>query len=277
MHLQSEGVKSKFNGVSADDYPDLPEEPKNLESFEIDPNVFNNLISSVGYSAALDDNRPIFTGIFLSYDGKELTAAASDGFRLSEAKVDLKSDASKFTVVIPAKTLLDVARVYVESESPITISLDENENLVLFKQDETVIATRIIDGEYPDYNRIIPQENNISAKFNVPQLLEAVKLTDIFAKEADGAIVMKIDPKGKFVISATAQDTGEHKSDVKVEVTADEPAEIGFSSKFLLDFLNNVKSEEINLQTNGSASPCVFRPEGLDAYIHIIMPMQITG
>ena len=154
----------------------------------------------------------------MDFDGKTLTLAASDGFRLSETKLAPNNTGDKFQAVIPAKTLMDVARVYADGDDPITFSLDKNDNLVIFKQNDTVIATRILDGDYPDYKKIIPEKTATKAEFFSHEFAEAVKLTDIFAKEADSALLLRISPKGFIEITATAQEAGEHKSKFKAEV-----------------------------------------------------------
>jgi len=276
LHIKSDITKSKFNGVSAQDFPDLPEEKNDLEAIEISPQAFYDAISAISFCASLDDSRPVFTGIYMDYDGKEITMAASDGFRLSETKIKTESKGDKFTVVMPAKTLNDVSRVFSDSESPITFTLDKNDNLAMFKQDDTLVATRILDGEYPDYTKIIPEKTSTSAEFLTQEFSEAVKLTDIFAKEADSALLLKIDPKGFIEVAASSQETGEHRSKFKAEVEAEKEIEIGFNSKYLLDFLNNIKSEKIVIKTDGESSPCIFEPVEMQNYIHIIMPMQIN-
>jgi len=257
LHISSDITKSKFNGVSAEDFPDLPEEKKDLKTLEFNPQEF--------YS------------IYVNFDGEVMTLAASDGFRLSETKLKPNNKGDKFVVVIPAKTLMDVARVYADSDHPITFSLDKNDNLAIFKQNGTLIATRILDGEYPDYAKIIPDKTTTKVEFFSHEFSEAVKLTDIFAKEADSALLMKIHPKGTVEITATAQEAGEHKSKFKAEVESEEVVEIGFNSKYLLDFLNNIKSEKMVVRTNGRSAPCIFEPVDFENFVHIIMPMQING
>jgi len=277
LHISSDITKSKFNGVSAEDYPDLPEEKADLQSLELSPQDFYQAVSAVSFCASLDDSRPVFTGIYMNYDGSVITLAASDGFRLSETKLKPLNKKEKFVVVIPAKTLTDVARVYTDNVSPITFCLDKNDNLAIFKQNDTIIATRILDGDYPDYTKIVPTTTSTKAEFFAHEFLEAVKLTDIFAKEADSALIMKINPKGFIEITATAQEAGEHKSKFKAEVESAEALDIGFNSKFLLDFLNNIKSEKLTIRTNGRSAPCIFESTELQNYLHIIMPMQING
>ncbi len=276
LHITSDITKSRFNGVSAQDFPDLPEEKANLEVLEFDPQAFYNAVSSVAFCASLDDSRPVFTGIYVNFDGTTMTLAASDGFRLSETKLVSNNKGGKFTVIIPAKTLMDVARVYTDSESPISFTLDENDNLVLFKQEDTLIATRILTGEYPDYTKIIPENTTTRAEFFSNEFLEAVRLTDIFAKEADSSLLLKINPKGSIEITASSQETGGHRSKFDADVESEDAVKIGFNSKYLLDFLNNIKSEKLVIRTNGESSPCIFEPSEMENYLHIIMPMQIN-
>jgi len=276
LHISSDITKSRFNGVSAQDFPDLPEEKDDLEVLEFEPQTFYNAVSNVSFCASLDDSRPVFTGIYVDFDGEDMTLAASDGFRLSETKLKPNNKGAKFTVIIPAKTLMDVARVCTDSTSPITFSLDKNDNLVIFKQEDTLIATRVLNGEYPDYTKIIPENTTTSAEFFAHEFLEAVKLTDIFAKEADSALLLKINPKGSIEITASSQETGGHKSKFNADVDSKETISIGFNSKYLLDFLNNIKSEKLVIRTNGNSSPCIFEPMELENYTHIIMPMQIN-
>ena len=276
LHVSSESTKSKFNGVPSDDFPDLPEEKKNLETIKIDPQKFYKAVSNVAFCASIDDSRPVFTGILVNFDGKKIILAASDGFRLAEAKMDVESKGSPFKIIIPAKTLIDVSKVFSDIDKPIKFTLDQNENLAMFSQEDTLIATRIIDGDYPDYTKIIPDKTSTNLNFTSQEFMEAVKLTDIFAKN-DSAVIMKIDPDGFIELSASAQEAGEHLSKKKAEIGNAEKVQVGFNSKFLLDFLNNIKHEKISIMTNGSSSPCLFKPTQEDEdYIHIIMPMQIN-
>jgi len=145
-------------GRQGEDFPDLPEEKTDLETLEFNPMEFYNAVSLVSFCASLDDSRPVFTGVYLNFDGETLTLAASDGFRLSETKLKADKKGDEFIAVIPAKTLMDVARVYADGEDPISFSLDKNDNLVMFKQNDTVIATRILDGEYRQYENDIQFE-----------------------------------------------------------------------------------------------------------------------
>ena len=274
LHLSSDKTKSKFNGITADEYPELPTFPKDSKAIELDPKVFADAISFVAFASGTDDSRPIFSGVYLKCDGKLLTIACTDGFRLSEKLLELGKKCEPFSAIIPAKTLLEVSRVFASSAEPLLFALNGNENLALFKSEDTTVATRIIDGEYPDYKKIIPQEKTLSADFSTADFIEAVKLTNVFAKEGNNAIKVRFDPSGVIRIMSLSEEAGEHVSELSGEIDGD-MVEIAFSSKYLLDYLNNIKTETITFVTKGNVAPCIFKSGIHPNFIHIIMPMQI--
>ncbi len=272
--ISSKNTKSKFNGSSAKDFPELPSFPKKTKGLEIDPNVLDEVIGVVAFASGMDTSRPIFTGIYLDYSKDKLVVTSTDGFRLSEKTVKIKGSIDDFRVVIPAKTLVEVAKIFSSSLEPIEFTLNQDENLALFKAEDTLIATRILDGDYPDYKKIIPSEHIIKASFDTLEFIEAVRLTDIFAKEGNSTIKIRFDPEGKIKITSLSEETGQHESNMSAEIEG-KLVEIAFNSKYLLDFLNNVKSEKIDFSSNGNLSPCTFKPDSQKDFIHIIMPMQI--
>ena len=205
-----------------------------------------------------------------------MVLAATDGFRLSEKSITVgKSDAKKFTALIPAKTLAEVSKVFASSTSPLKMVLSENENLALFSSEDTTIATRIIDGQYPDYKKIIPSTATVKAVFNSGEFLEAVRLTTVFVKEGtNNTIKLRVDPEGLIKISSLNNETGTHESEIPAE-TEGEMLEIAFSSKYLLDFLNNVKGEKINMEASSNSTACIFKTDKTEDFLHIIMPIQL--
>lgn len=272
--INSKNTKSKFNGSSAHDFPELPTFPKKSKGLELDPTILNEVISLVAFASGTDSSRPVFTGVSITFSKGKLTFAATDGFRLSEKIISVKSDAEDFSVVLPAKTLSEVAKIFSSSSEPIQFTLNQDENLALFKSEDTLIATRILDGQYPDYKKIIPTEHVVKADFNTIDFFEAVRLTDIFAKEGNNTIKVRFDPEGKIKITSLSEETGQHESIFAAEIEG-ELVEIAFNSKYLLDFLTNIKSEKIEFLSNGNVSPCLFGPDNQKDFIHIIMPMQI--
>jgi len=274
LNLKAEHTESKLNGVSSEDYPDLPTISDKTKPIELNSKEFSKTVNLVSYAAAIDDSRPIFTGIYLDFNLDTLTIAASDGFRLSQVKMEIPEHKDKFSIVIPAKTLTDVVRVF-NSDQPLEFALDKNSNLAIFKQDDTFIATRMIDGAYPDYEKIVPTKGKYKVTFDAVKFLEAVKLTNIFAKESDNAVSIKLNPKKKKIeFSSNAQEMGEHLGEIEAEVEIPDKVEIEFNSKYLIDFLNNTKVETITMTSAGNITPCKFTATEFKNFFHIIMPIQ---
>ena len=273
--IKSDKTKTKFNGVNAQDYPQLPTIPTDKKALEIDPRILENIAQMITFSAGTDTSRPVFTGIFLQFEKNNLIVAATDGFRLSELKVKVEHDIGKTSVLIPAKTFSEIARIFSNTEEKVKIYFNDTDNLLLFVAEDTMVATRILDGQYPDYKKIIPKEHILEATFSTEDFAEAVKVTSIFAKEANNTIKVKFDPVEHTVkVSSLAETSGENESIIQASVEG-ELLEVACNSRYLVDFLNNIKGSMVELKTNGAAAPCLITvPEHKD-FIHIIMPLQI--
>lgn len=277
LHITSDKTKSKFNGVNPNDYPQLPSIPEGLKHINIDPKELDEAVSLVSFAAGTDSARPLFTGVYLNYSSKDnkLTIAAIDGFRLSEKIINVKGDADDFSCIIPAKTFSEVSKIYSTSLEPIKLILNDKENLALFESSDTLIATRLLDGDYPDYKKIIPGEHVLSAEFLEEDFQEAVKLTNIFAKEGQNTIKIGFDTdKDKIKVVSLASESGENESILEGELEG-ESLDIAFNSKYLLDFLNCVKTNKIHLETNGATSHCVLTTDTHKDFLHIIMPVHL--
>jgi DNA polymerase-3 subunit beta len=279
LHITSQKTKSKFNGNNSSDYPELPSFSDKLKFVSIDPKLFNDAVSMVAFASGSDSTRPIFTGVNVIVTGNKLILTSTDGFRLSEKSINVEGSKDKnakdISTIIPAKTLLEVAKIFSSSLEPIKFALNEEENLALFKAEDTFVATRTIDGNYLDYKRIIPSGHVLKAFFSAGDFLEAVRLTNIFAKEGNCTLKIRFDPKqGVIKVASLSEEMGEHESQLNAELEG-ELLDIAFNSKYLLEFLGNVKTERICFTTNGNVAACVLKPEEYADFLHIIMPLQI--
>lgn len=276
LHISVERTNSKFNGVDASEYPDLPVMDEKKVVLELNPQAFSVAVLSVAFAAAIDESRPVLGGLLLKYSKGVLTVVSADGFRLSEKVLKIGGKAEDFSVVVPAKTLIEVARIFGSVEDPIKFVLDAESNLALFSSGDVLVATRILEGEYPDYKKIIPSGSILTAGFSSSNLLAAVRLTSVFAKAGDVSNVIKIsfDPSGLVKIRSSSKEVGENNSEFEAEVKG-EPLEVAFNAKYLLDFLNNVKFENLLFESNGAIAPGVLKSAEDENYLHIIMPVRI--
>jgi DNA polymerase-3 subunit beta len=276
FHIQSPASKSKFNSINAADFPELPEPKIEEHLLEFDPKFLQEIMSLVGFASGTDTSRPIFCGTLLKYEDDKLTIASTDGYRLSEKVVGIKSTKDSFSAVIPTKTLQEVVRIFSKAPTNIRFAFSEDENQVMFLSGDTFVSTRILDGQYPPYKQIVPTDTNLSATFPLEPFLEAVRLTSVFAaSEGNNAIKIVVDPEKECIrVVSLVEEIGAHESEIPAQVEGP-LTEIAFNVRYLLDFLNNIKGETLTLKTSGNIAPCVFETDTQENFIHIIMPIQI--
>ncbi len=217
----------------------------------------------------------MLTGIKVIEEGDKTLFVATDGYRLSLHKVDLTI--SKLSgAIIPAKALLEMVKLCSEEkeEKEIKVGL-AGEHQAGFVVGDTTLLTRLIDGEYPNFERIIPKAFTTRALIEKEPFLQAVRSAAIFARDNANIIRMKLD-KQKIVVSANAAQIGKNAVELGAKIDGD-GGEIAFNSRFLLDFLTNFSEEEFLFEMTGSLNSGVFRPVKDDASLHIIMPVRVTS
>lgn len=267
-------TKTKFNGMSSIEFPEIPS-PNNPKSYlEINPKVLNTLVSQTGFSSSADVTRPVLTGTLIDFTDGKLSFVTTDGFRLSEKTHFIEGDYSNFKVVVPTKTIQDVAKIFLNNDENISIIFNTDDNLVFFESSNISVGVRVIDGVFPDYKRIIPSSKSISVFFKGNDLREAVKLTSIFSKDSNSSVKIELTDIGTLKVYTSSEESGEHVSEFEAQIEGD-PLILSFNSKYLNDFLNNIKSEDVYFESNGGVTPVVFKSNELENFLHIIMPMKL--
>ena len=267
-------TKTRFNGMSSIEFPEIPT-PNNTKSYlEINPKILNSLVSLTSFSSSADVTRPVLTGTLIDFTDGILSFVTTDGFRLSEKTYTIEGEFSNFKVVVPTKTLQDVSKIFNNNEQNISLIFNSEDNLVFFQTNNIWVGVRVIDGVFPDYKRIIPSAKAITVNFKSEDLREAVRLTSIFSKESNSSIKIELTDIGTLKVFTSSEDSGEHISEFESFIEGD-PLILSFNSKYLNDFLNNIKSDELYFESNGGVTPVVFRSKELENFLHIIMPMKL--
>ncbi len=267
-------TKTKFNGMSSIEFPEIPN-PNNSKSYiEINPKILNRLVSHTSFSSSTDVTRPVLTGTLIEYSDKNLSFVTTDGFRLSENTHSIDGDFSNFKVVVPTKTLQDVSKIFSNNEESVSLIFNPDDNLVFFQGNNVCVGVRVIDGTFPDYKRIIPSAKSLSASFKGNDLREAVRLTSIFSKDSSSSIKIELTDIGTLRVFTSSEESGEHVSEFEAQIDGS-PLILSFNSKYLNDFLNNIKTDEIFFESNGGVTPVVFRSNEIENFLHIIMPMKL--
>ncbi len=208
-----------------------------------------------------------------SFDKKILKIVATDSYRLSEKKVTLNESISNTKqIIIPAKTVSEIQRVLNDEEGMVDIKVGESQ--ILFHTKNVDIIARLIDGNFPDYKKIIPNQYSTRAIVAKDKFTAVVKSASLFARESGNNIKIYFDPKGKIIVSTQASQVGDNTSQVEASIEGTE-GEIAFNARYLLDVLSVIKSNKIIIETSGKLKPGVIKPEGKDDYVHIIMPLSV--
>ncbi|MDX1613950.1 MAG: DNA polymerase III subunit beta [Candidatus Promineifilaceae bacterium] len=278
LHLSSARTEANIKGIDAEEFPLVPESGE-IGRLSIGAETLRTMINQVAFAAATDDTRPTLTGVLTRISGRELIMAATDGFRLSVRSVELPADAEQdLEVIIPARALMELARIIDEDVEEIHISMPEGRNQVIFEMENLVLVTQLIDGNFPDYNPVIPKRFQTRAVLNAGEFAKACKLAEIFAREASHTARVKIKPgnemmPGYATISATSSETGDNVAQIDASVEGGE-IEIAFNVRYMSQVLNVIGTPQVAVETTRSNEPGVVKPVGEEGYVHIIMPMH---
>ncbi len=276
LKITSPKAEAVFGGMSAQEFPQIPQgEEKN--SLLLDVTQLSKAVSQVCFAAAIDETRPVLEGVFWQFDQDGYQMVATDGYRLSLKKITSKQVVKKETsFLIPARSLLEVTKLI--QEDKLKVSLDKKQSQAVFiipRRLKAILSSRLLSGEFPDYKKIIPQQNSIQVSVDHQELLSAVKIASVFARQAGNVIVLDFK-NGQLEIKADALQVGKNKTSVPIKIKGEE-VKVAFNYRFLLDYLNSIdnKEAEVIVKMNDSLSPVVFTVKGDNSFLHLIMPINL--
>lgn len=267
LTVTAEGVSSKINGLPASEFPALAAAGKALVT--LPAKEFKEAINQVSFAAAQDESRPILTGLLLKLGGGVFTLAGVDGFRLGEKKLKLGGDG--LAVVVPARSLAEAARL-IEGEVEISASA---EGQLFLKTADFLIFTQALEGEFPEYEQIIPANFETKISFDKEELAKAVQLTTVFSDSGMGIVVFDYDPaKKQLEVSSQEAERGEAKIEVPIAGEG-KKGTIAFNSRYVSDALSALSGEAVELSLNSSLDPVMFAAAKDSTYRHVIMPVRL--
>ncbi|MDD5606023.1 MAG: DNA polymerase III subunit beta [Patescibacteria group bacterium] len=267
LSLSSGGMNATINGMSADEFPVIPE-VEGGKVVEMQTNLFKDLLSQVDFAASFEESRPILTGVYLVADEKTITLVATDSYRLSEVKGEggLKES---FSAVVPVRTLNEIKKVLGDAQK---FELRVWENQIMVKTESVTVVSRIIEGEYPNYQQIIPTNSATKVELEVQDLIDTLKTASIFSVEESSSVKLVVSTDGIEVTSQSSQ-LGSFSSQLPAQVEG-EGGEISFNAKYILDGLNSFTTPKCIFEFSGKGSPGVFKPSGVEGRLYIVMPLK---
>ena len=268
LEITSGSYASKVNVFSAEDFPRLPSVEVALHTIAA-PTLLGT-IDKVARAASRDESRPVLTGILVRFEGDTLTMAATDSYRLAVKETQLGETGPELDAIIPARALQELARLAAGAEA---VSLGVHENHVVFGVGEVWLTTRRIDGQFPNYDQLLPESFEVEVATPRVPLLEVVRRSAVLAQR-NSPLRLRF-AEGELSVSAQTQDVGEARESLEVEY-AGEPLEIGFNPDFLRDGLEAVAGESVQLKLINPLRPgLISAPD--ESFWYLIMPIRLAG
>lgn len=265
--------KSRFNlqALPAADFPRLTPGDAATARVEIPQKSLKQLFSLVQFAMAVQDIRYYLNGLLLSIEGSTLRVVATDGHRLSYAATSLATAASKLDVILPRKTVTELSRLLEDSDDPVAVEIRENQ--VTFSFADIVVVSKVVDGKFPDYTKVIPTSYVKQIKLDRLALLQALQRAAILSNEKIRGVRLVLT-KDALSIICTNNEQEEAEEELAVEYSAD-ALDIGFNINYLLDVLNHVEGGEVEIALGDANSSALFTIPGNGDFKYVVMPMRI--
>lgn len=279
--VECENYKTTIKGQEAEEFPLIPQVEKK-EFFSVKTNDFKKALSQVVFAVSNSETRVELSGVLFSFSKNNLILAATDSYRLAEKNIEIKTNSNgseEKRIIVPAKTLQELIRILsgvkeegVDDDKELKFYITDNQ--ILFETGSTELVSRLIEGQYPDYKQIIPENLKTTSIVNRSELTRAVKASSIFSKTGVNDISLDFPiGKNKTIISSASGQTGENITELDSNVSGAENSMV-VNYRYLLDGINNIDSENIKIEVTDGNTPCILQPEKEKGYLYIIMPIK---
>ena len=271
--LTLQAGKSRFTlqTLPAEDFPLVNEAADFGPAFSVPQKVLRNLVNQVHFAMAVHDIRYYLNGILFIAEGKQLTLVATDGHRLALAQATLDAEVPKQEVILPRKTVLELLRLLKDEETPIEMQFAGNQARFSFSGMEFV--TKLVEGKFPDFNRVIPKNHKNSVILGRAPLLASLQRAAILTSEKFKGVRINIEP-GSLRIASSNAEQEEAKEELEIDYGGD-AIEIGFNVTYLMDALANMSCEMVKLELQDTAASALFTVPDQPGFKYVVMPMRI--
>lgn len=271
--MQVKAGKSRFNlqTLPAEDYPRMSQAESEQVRLQLTQKQFKRLIGLVQYAMAQQDIRYYLNGLLLVVTGNEVRVVATDGHRLAYASEQIEEAQSRTEVILPRKTILELSRLLSDNDDVLDIRLSPNQ--AQFRFGDIELVSKLIDGKFPDYERVIPQSHNKVITLSRTMLLQSLHRAAILTNEKFRGVRLVLAPGSMKIISSNA-DQEEAQEEIEISYDA-EALDIGFNVTYLLDVLNNVSIENVEIRLADANSSALITLPGNERFKYVVMPMRI--
>jgi len=266
----------KLVGLPKEEYPSMPDVAEE-GMITMDGATLRDMIKKTLYAAGENDARYVLNGLYVHLSpakgGLNIRMVGTDGHRLSMIDRIVEAKHKEESVIVPKKAMIELRRLLEEDSSQEGFQIGFSKNHALFKRDGLVMVSKLIDGNYPNYQQVLPTQNTKKVAVSKDILTHAVKRVSILSKEKTNAVKLQLE-KNTLLLSTNNPEVGEANEELSIDYTG-ESISIGFNSRYLMDVLMAMDRDTITLELNDSLSPCLVKEEGNDAYKCVVMPMRV--
>ncbi|SFD71421.1 DNA polymerase-3 subunit beta [Lentibacillus persicus] len=271
--IRSGKAKFNLNGQDASEYPQLPE-IQTENSFEIQSDLLKNLIKQTGFAVSTMETRPILTGVNIKIENETLTFTATDSHRLASRHIPLAGvNLNLANIVVPGKSLTELNKILDDKGENVEISVANNQ--ILFRTKHLNFLSRLLDGNYPETSRLIPDKSQTVIHVKTKELINTIDRASLLAREERNNVV-KLTTKENALLEITSNspEVGQVAEEVSSESVEGEDLKISFSSKYMLDALKVMENDEVIIEFTGAMRPFIIKPAGDDSMLQLILPVR---
>ena len=272
LKIRYSGSESELQVFSADEYPIINKDI-NDNFIELKSGEFKDVVEKTVFACATDDSRPILKGCLFEVEGDSLTAVSLDGVRMSVIKKDVLASSGKFKAIIPARTLMEITRLIGNDDDILRISVTKNS--LMISVFDTVLISRLIEGEFIKYKQILPTEFTTNLRVNKSLFTSSIERASLVSRQ-DKTNVVKFDIKEDFIAVSSKSELGAVNENIAINMDGKDLV-IAFNGKYLLDYLKACNDDFINIKLNSSIDPCIIQPMVKEDYTYLIVPVRISN
>lgn len=280
LHVDDKNVLSikytdsvgKIQCLNASEFPQI-KQLEDSQYFEMKEKDLKALITKSIYAVATEDVRPILKGVKLEITSEKITAVALDGYRLAVVKKPIVSTSAEFSCIVPARSLNEISKLLSDEEKPIKVNVGRN--FLMVDIDNTKITTRLLEGDFINYNQIIPTDFNTNVVLNKEQLLDALERASLLSR-VDRNNLVKFDISDKVMVLSSKSEIGDIKENITISLKGNDLT-IAFNARYFTEALRVTSDEFLKLNFTSSVSPCIITSNDSDEFLYLILPVRIMN
>lgn len=273
VNIKCKTYSSDIVSFPAEEFPDISE-IQEIDRIVLNKELFRKMVRKTAFAASTDESRGVLTGILIEVKDNMMSMVALDGFRMSIAKESIETDKT-FKLVVSAKLLNEVTKIMADEEQEEEFVFIIDNKKVVFNIGTTRVISRLLEGNFINYNEIIPKVNRCIVKADRRELVDVIERASIIVREGKNNLIKLKIGENSIVFSSRSEE-GNIKEELFVDIQG-ESLEIGFNSKYILDVMKVIDDENIILEFNTNVTPCLVKPEEGDSFEFLILPVRITS